>query len=238
MLYLNLGILYESGNNTEKALICYEKSSEFRLKGDSNIRIEALVRMATLLMCCERDVEAKDTLEMVYKETEYKDTAQVLMLEGQLLERSNKVHEAIEYYNKALSVESNHDDEIVIRCKADLANLLLGLQLHENAKQHVDDAIGRSDGIVKAKLFLIRGQILQTKQKDNDALKYFDNAISLLLAHNKKVSSNYFQAKSYRLLLAKAKYLKGSVQGKGTFLIVRHKLIMSLTILFVTFLAI
>ena len=218
MLYLNLGALFESGNNTEKALICYEKASELRVKGGSNIRIEALVRMATLLMCCECDVEAKDTLDMVCKETECKDTAQVLMLQGQLLERSNKVHEAIECYEKALLVESNHDQEIVIRCKADLSNLLLGLQLHENAKKHVDDVINRSEGIVKVKLFLLRGQILQTEQKENEALKYFDGAISLLLALNKKKSSsNSFQEKSYRLLLAKAKYLKGSVQGKCFF---------------------
>ena len=215
MIYLNLGIVYESRNKFEKALICYEKCSEIKAQDNSSTKVQALIRRVTLLLCCERDEEAKAVLQLVCEEGEIHQRAEILMLEGQLYERSSQVREALERYTLALSMAATQNKQTVARCKAEIANLLFGLEKYQDAKLHVDDALKSSDGMVKAKLLLLRGQICQSEKNEKKALQCFDKAITILITFNKKMTlSNLHHIKTHRMLLAKAKFFKGCIQGK------------------------
>lgn len=215
IIYLNLGIVFESKNNSEKALICYEKSSEVRVQGNSETTLQALIRRATLLICCGRDEEAKAVIQLAYKESENKEAAEILMLEGQLYERSNKVQEAIDRYTLAISAAARRNKELLSRCKAEIANLLVGLQKFHQAKEYIDGALKSSEGMVKAKLFVLRGQIYQSEKKEDKALRCFDKAINLLIIFSKTMAlSNLYHIKSHRILLAKAKFFKACIQCK------------------------
>jgi tetratricopeptide (TPR) repeat protein len=216
-LYLKLGTAFECSNYPKKALICYDKSTKFG-EANSLYPFKAFSKKLNLLLKLGRVEEAAECLEEEQYQVKGTQEAELLALQGQVFERSNDDTQAMICYNKAVSI-FEHEKQTglnVARVKADKANLLLKGNLYEEAKLCLSEALSQSEGLMRAEIMVMRGQIFESESKKDQAMKCYERAISILSSSSKDNIKDSYQTKSHHLLLAKTKYFMGCIQGKNS----------------------
>jgi len=212
-IYLSLGIAHNSINNFDKALICFDICANAKNIEDIII-VKALTNRIDLLLQFENcDDEASECLKQALNKTgESVERAQLLVFQGQILERFGKYERAINSYDDGVSMfQSNGvDSAVVTRALADKARILLKCDRVAEAESCLDNALHRAEGCIKAELLVLKGEVFDQLENTESALNCYEKALAILSKHR---ATDPRDVKSGRLQLAKTLYLIGCIQG-------------------------
>ncbi len=207
-LYLHLGTIFESSNRPKKALVCYDKC--VRCSSDN---IEALLKKIELLLKFGHDGEAKQCLK---QHNCFENNVIAFYFQGKISERSNNTEEAINYYNRALSICGSEKKHLDVKTKLlrDKGKLLLKGCCFKDAKDCISKALTSCEGFMKAQVMVLEGQVLEAESNNlEEALLRYECASKILssIVLTKLIDS--FERRDYFEVFAKNNFLIGCIQG-------------------------
>ncbi len=170
-LYLKLGTVFECGDFSEKALICYDKCIKID-DSENAIYLKALSKKVRLLLELYRDEEAANCIKKA--QLQDREIPELLALQGQIYERSNEEEKAMHHYNSALNLftqAERQNDPMAVRVQCDKAQLLLKDNQLKEAKACLPETSDLNGDLIQAEILVMKGQIFELEREYDQAME-------------------------------------------------------------------